>query len=107
MYFSPGMLCKPISGRYRMVTDDQLKKCIEIASKFGVTKLVLFGSCLDSLANARDIDLICEGMKNEDYFKMGAEMESAAGITVDVVPLEPKTPFVEYNLRKGRVLYAV
>jgi predicted nucleotidyltransferase len=90
-----------------MVTNDQLTKCIEIASKFGVTKLILFGSCLDGLTNARDIDLLCEGVKNEDYFKMGAEMETAAGVTVDIIALEPKTPFVDYNLRKGRILYAV
>lgn len=90
-----------------MVTKEQLTKCIEIASKFGVTKLILFGSCLDSLANARDIDLLCEGVKNEDYFKMVAEMETAVGITVDIVTIEPKTPFVDYNLRKGRLLYAV
>jgi predicted nucleotidyltransferase len=90
-----------------MITNDQIKRCVEIASRFGVTKLVLFGSCLDSLATARDIDLLCEGVKDEDYFKMGAEMESAAGVTVDIVPLEPKTPFADYNYKRGRVLYAV
>lgn len=90
-----------------MITNNQIKQCVEIASKFGVKKLVLFGSCLNDLANARDIDLLCEGVKNEDYFKMGAEMEMASGVTVDIIPLEPPTPFVDYNLRKGRILYAV
>jgi predicted nucleotidyltransferase len=90
-----------------MITNEHLKTCIRIASEFGVTKLVLFGSCLNNPENANDIDFLCDGIKNEDFFKIGAEMEAATGVTVDIVTIEPKTPFVEYNLNRGRVLYAV
>jgi len=89
-----------------MVTQDQINKCITIARKYGARQVVLFGSAIDTPATARDIDLLTDGVGGMDFAAMGVEMEDAAGISVDLVPLEPMTRFVRYNLEHGRVLYA-
>jgi hypothetical protein len=41
-----------------------------------------------------------------DFASMGTEMEDAAGVRVDLVPLEPITRFIRYNLQHGKQLYA-
>ena len=88
-----------------MVTAEQISKCIEVAKRYGATRLVLFGSAVYDAENARDIDLLCEGVKASRFLSMGSEMENETGIMVDTVPADAPTPFVEYNMPKGRVLY--
>lgn len=90
-----------------MVSKDQIAKCIEIARKYGVRKLVLFGSAYENPENARDIDLLADGVNADTFFAMGADMEDEAGVRVDLIPMEPQTRFVSYNLSHGKVLYAV
>ena len=89
-----------------MVTTQQIDKCIAVAKRYGATKLVLFGSAVHDAANARVIDLLCEGVEGRDFFKMGAEMEDETMKPVDVVSMVPCTRFVQYNMTKGRVLHA-
>ena len=89
-----------------MVTPEQIDKCIAVARRYGATKLVLFGSAVHDAEHARDIDLLCEGVKGGRFLSMGAEMENETGIMVDTIPADEPSPFVEYNMLKGRVLYA-
>jgi len=88
-----------------MVTSEQINKCVEIARRYGARKLVLFGSAVTDPANARDIDLLCEGVDSGRFLSMGAEMENETGTLVDTVPADEQTPFVRYNMPKGRVVY--
>jgi predicted nucleotidyltransferase len=46
-----------------------------LAQEFGVKKLVLFGSALNSFEEARDIDFACEGINNKNFFRFGAKLE--------------------------------
>ena len=89
-----------------MVTPDQISRCIQIARKYRVRTLVLFGSAFNSPEIARDIDLIAAGVTGIDFTSMGVEMEDAVGMQVDLVPMEPRTRFVEYNIKNGKQLYA-
>ncbi|MBL8027983.1 MAG: hypothetical protein JNL74_16300 [Fibrobacteres bacterium] len=57
------------------------------------------------MEHARDIDLFCYGLDGITILKMAAEMETSAGISVDVIPADQETPFINLNLSKGRLLY--
>ncbi len=85
-----------------MVTQAQIEKCVEIAKK-----LVLFGSAAEDPVRARDIDLICTGVRGLDLLRMAGEMENEARVLVDAVPGDEETPFVSFNVPRGRVLYEV
>ena len=80
-------------------------RCIEIARAFGVTKLILFGSALESPETAADVDVACEGLDGWDLFRFGAKLEEALGTSVDVIPLRPGDRFSQYIAQRGRVLY--
>jgi predicted nucleotidyltransferase len=88
-----------------MVTAEQIDLCIKVAKRYGAKRLVLFGSAALNPDIARDIDLICEGVKGVDFLMMGAEMENETGIMVDTVPADEPSAFVEYNLPNGKLLY--
>ena len=88
-----------------MVTQAQIEKCVEVAKKYGAKKLVLFGSANEDPGHARDIDVICMGLKEIDVLRMAAEIENETSVLVDAVPGDPLTPFVKFNLPRGKVLY--
>lgn len=87
------------------VSRRDLDQVVEIARKYGATRLLLFGSALTDPDTARDLDLAVDGVPGWDLFRMAAEMEESISIPLDVVPLDADDPFVEFIERKGRVLY--
>ncbi|MBN1419394.1 MAG: nucleotidyltransferase domain-containing protein [Planctomycetes bacterium] len=87
------------------VSQVDIRRCAEIAAGFGVTRLVIFGSAASSPETARDLDLACDGIDGWRLFELGARLEEALPVGVDLVPLQPETRFTRYILRKGRVLY--
>ena len=88
-----------------MIKSDQIAKCIEVAKRYGAKRLVLFGSAVENPENARDIDLICSGVRGWQFLLMGADMENETGAIVDTVPADEPSEFVEYNLSRGKILY--
>ncbi|MFH0926516.1 MAG: DNA polymerase III subunit beta [bacterium] len=77
---------------------------IDLAKKYGAKRLILFGSAAEKPDQARDIDLACDGIEGWRLFEFGAQLEEALHILVDVVPLNPATPFTRYIEGKGKVL---
>lgn len=80
-------------------------QCVDIAKAFGVKRLILFGSALDSPETAADFDVACEGLDGWDLFRFGAKLEEELGTRVDVVPLRPDDRFSQYVAQRGRILY--
>ena len=80
-------------------------RCVEIARAFGVRKLILFGSALESPETSADVDVACEGLEGWDLFRFGAKLEEALGTSVDVIPLRSDDRFSQYIAQRGRVLY--
>lgn len=87
------------------VNQTHLARSAAIAREFGATRLILFGSAVESPETARDIDLACEGVEGWDLFKMGARLEETLGLNVDLVPLHVGDRFSEYVVQRGRVIY--
>jgi predicted nucleotidyltransferase len=60
-----------------------------LASEFGVTRIVLFGSLLDGeLREDSDVDIAVVGLDPSNYFRAVDVASSSVGVDVDLVPLE-------------------
>jgi predicted nucleotidyltransferase len=47
----------------------ELKKIAGISKEFGAKRVILFGSCLEDIESARDIDIAVSGIKPREFFK--------------------------------------
>jgi predicted nucleotidyltransferase len=78
----------------------------EMAAKYHAKRVVLFGSCLSSQGESRDIDIGVEGIAEEDFFTFYGELLCLLSKPVDVVDLSAKSRFVELIRREGIPIYA-
>jgi predicted nucleotidyltransferase len=51
-----------------MIADRDRRIIEEMAAKYHAKRVVLFGSCLSSQGESRDIDIGVEGIAEEDFF---------------------------------------
>lgn len=87
------------------ITKEQINIAIELAKDFGATKILLFGSALNDPINANDLDLGIEGIEPSQFFLFGATLEDIIMKTVDIVPLESNSSFVEHIKKYGKYIY--
>jgi len=87
------------------IEQEQIERAIAAAKEFGASRLILFGSAVESPERARDLDLVCEGIEGWDIFRLGARLEEELRIPVDLVPFDPDDPFCRYVASRGRVIY--
>ena len=74
---------------------------------YGATQVILVGSlCRGEFGDGSDIDLAVSGVSPELFFRAGADLErAAAGVKVDLVPLESANSFfVDAATREGLCL---
>ena len=89
-----------------MITDQDKRIIRQIARKYRVSRIWLFGSALAETGESRDIDIAVEGIADEDFFSFYGELICALSKPVDVVDLSRKTTFTELVLKEGVALYA-
>jgi predicted nucleotidyltransferase len=89
-----------------MITDNDKRIIQQIAGKYHVKRVVLFGSSLSPDKEGRDIDIGVEGVEGEDFFAFYGELLCALSKPVDVIDLSVKSRFVEIVQREGIPLYA-
>lgn len=82
----------------------QLDRAVAMARAFGATRLILFGSALHGLDHARDLDLACDGVDGWKLYELGAQLEEALRVPVDLIPLTPPTRLTKIIEAQGRVL---
>lgn len=86
------------------ITPLLLDRTITLVKEYGATRLILFGSGVDSPETARDLDLACEGVEGWKLFELGAKLEEELNIPIDLVPLTPPSRFTQMIEQYGRVL---
>lgn len=86
------------------ITQQMIEKTVALAKEYGAKRLVLFGSALENLQTARDLDLACDGIEGWKLFEFGGRLEEQLHISVDVVPLSPPTRFSRYIETNGKML---
>ncbi|MHB8763887.1 MAG: nucleotidyltransferase family protein [Deferrisomatales bacterium] len=86
------------------VTAEQIEKAVGLAKAYGASRVTLFASATEDPGRARDLDLACNGVPGWKLFELGARLEEGLHLLVDVVPLDPPTPFSRHIEKEGRVL---
>lgn len=90
----------------REVLERELSKIISISKDFGVEKVLLFGSCLEEVESAQDIDIAVKGIKPERFFEMYGKILGVVDSEIDLIPLEDtREHFAKRVLEKGRLIY--
>ncbi len=84
-----------------MIDEKDRKIIQEIARKYQVPKVLLFGSSLSETAESRDIDIAIDGIADADYFAFYGELLCTLSKPVDVIDLSKKSKFVEMVMREG------
>lgn len=85
------------------ITPQHLATIVERAERCGVRKVVLFGGALEHPNDTEDIDIAVDA---PDFIAFAVDLDAHLSCSVDVVPIQRGTPFIEHILQKGRVLYA-
>lgn len=89
-----------------MISANDLDLIQDIARKYNVTKVLLFGSSLSDSADSHDIDIAVEGLADRDYFTFYGELIQHLSKPVDVVDLSKKSKFVDMIKKEGIQLNA-
>jgi len=84
-----------------MISEKDRVAIQEIARKYRVSRVLLFGSSLSQNVESRDIDIAIEGIADKDYFSFYGDLMCALSKPVDIIDLSRKTKFVEIILQEG------
>jgi len=82
----------------------KIEKIVQLARTYGATRLILFGSAMDTPHTARDVDIACDGVPGWKLFELAAKIEDELDIPFDIIPLTPPTRFTQNIEKKGKVL---
>jgi len=83
-----------------------IKKIARISKEFGAKKVLLFGSCLEDIELARDIDIAVSGIEPREFFKYYGKVSMAVEDEVDIVDLDDiREHLYKRVLSKGQVIY--
>jgi predicted nucleotidyltransferase len=88
-----------------MISEQDKATIVDIARRYGVREVLLFGSSADPNRDANDIDLAVEGIAAEEFFSFYGELLFALSKPVDVIDLSNDTKFNRLVYREGIRLY--
>jgi predicted nucleotidyltransferase len=88
-----------------MISKEDKKMLAEIAKKYNVSKLYLFGSNLDPASDSIDIDLAVEGIPDSLFFKFYGELILSLSKPVDLIDLRKRSKFNNIVKSEGILLY--
>lgn len=85
---------------------ERLPAVVELlVSRYGVTRVWLFGSLLDGALEERsDVDLAVEGLPPARYWDAGWRCDDAMGRHVDLVPIEDAPSTIQDLIARDGVL---
>ena len=88
-----------------MISDEDKYSLIEIAKKYGVSIIYLFGSTLDAKSESNDIDLAVDGISGSLFFKFYSELIFALSKPVDLIDLKKNSFLSSVVKSEGILLY--
>ena len=88
-----------------MLSPDDKARIEEIASRYGVGRVLLFGSSATDSSEANDIDLAVEGLPSSRFFSFYADLIFGLSKPVDLVDLGRKSRFTDIIRREGVPVY--
>ena len=88
-----------------MISNEDKYRLLEIAKKYDVSKVYLFGSNLDPERESNDIDLAVEGISDSVFFKFYSELIFSLSKPVDLLDLKKKSLLTTMVKSEGVLLY--
>ena len=88
-----------------MLSPQDKVKVEEIARRYGVGRVLLFGSSATDRVDAHDIDLAVEGLASSRFFAFYADLIFGLSKPVDLVDLGRKSRFTDIIRREGVPIY--
>ncbi|MBA4398188.1 MAG: DNA polymerase III subunit beta [Syntrophus sp. (in: bacteria)] len=82
----------------------KIDRIIQLAKTYGATRLILFGSAMETPQSARDIDIACDGVSGWKLYELAAKIEDELDVPLDIVPLTPSTRFTQNIEKRGKIL---
>jgi predicted nucleotidyltransferase len=87
------------------VTIGDIEKGVEVLRQFGARRILLFGRSVERPEAARDLDLACEGIPAEQFYRAAGRLMRMLEVPVDLVDLSQDTPFTRLVRQEGRIIY--
>ncbi len=88
-----------------MITEKDKDTIQLISRKYGVKRVLLFGSSTDPVKESQDIDIAVEGVAPQDFFRYYGDLLLRLSKPVDLVDLSESSKFVQMILHEGVPLY--
>ena len=88
-----------------MISEQDKAVIVNIARRYDVEGVLLFGSSIDPDREANDIDLAVEGIAPAKFFEFYGELLCALSRPVDLVELSRDSKFNRLIYREGVRLY--
>lgn len=90
----------------KMILESKLAKIVEISKEFEAERVLLFGSSLEDVESAKDIDVAVSGIKPREFFKYYGRVCMAVDDEVDIVDLDDVREHLHKRiLSKGKIIY--
>ncbi len=90
----------------REIFESELAKIVEISKEFGAEKVFLFGSCVEDIKTAHDIDIAVKGINHRNFFEYYGKVSLAVDDEVDIIDLDDVRVHLRNRiLSKGRIIY--
>ena len=88
-----------------MISDKDKNTIINLADKYKLSRLLLFGSSVDANREANDIDLAVEGLAESLFFKFYSELIFNLSKPVDLVDIGKESRFKDMIVEESISLY--
>ena len=88
-----------------MLSTQDRAKIKDIAQRYGVGQVLLFGSSINDRADARDIDLAVEGLAPSRFFSFYADLIFSLSKPVDLVDMGRKSRFTDIIRQEAVAVY--
>lgn len=94
--------------RSKTIKRSLLEQGKTVFEKFGVSKVILFGSVTDNLCDEKsDLDILVIPLSNDKYWEFRHELEEAIGVQIDLYTENDDPVLVKKILSRGKILYEV
>ena len=86
--------------------NNDISEIIRISKEYDAEKVFLFGSCLDKMESAKDIDIAVKGVNPDKFFEMYGRILGVAENEIDLIPIENvREHFANTIFEKGMLIY--
>lgn len=84
----------------------ELATIVDISKEYNAEKVFLFGSCLENIKNAQDIDIAVAGIKPREFFNYYGKVAFAIKNEIDIVDLHDISKHLYKRIvSEGRIIY--